>query len=84
MEKRNIEIVKTISLLAERLGLQTVAEGVETKEQHQWLKSIHCRQGQGYLFAKPLVPDAAKQFISNQRMTSYLPSQPVREAELSI
>jgi diguanylate cyclase (GGDEF)-like protein/PAS domain S-box-containing protein len=64
MEKRNIEIVKTISILAERLGLQTVAEGVETKEQHQWLKSIHCRQGQGYLFAKPLPAEEALAFLT--------------------
>jgi diguanylate cyclase (GGDEF)-like protein/PAS domain S-box-containing protein len=50
-------IVETILLMAHKLGLKVVAEGVETIEQYQWLKDHGCNYGQGYLFSTPL-PDA--------------------------
>lgn len=62
-EARSMEIVRTIVLLAERLGLQTVAEGIETQEQYEWLKSIGCQLGQGYLFSRPLSAEDAYAFI---------------------
>jgi diguanylate cyclase (GGDEF)-like protein/PAS domain S-box-containing protein len=50
----NLEIVRTIVTLAHNLGLDVIAEGVETPEQLAYLKSLGCEYGQGYLFAKPL------------------------------
>jgi len=47
-------IVKAILALADSLGLKTVAEGVETKAQLDFLKACGCDQVQGYYFAKPL------------------------------
>ncbi|MBS7780662.1 EAL domain-containing protein [Acidovorax sp. CCYZU-2555] len=47
-------IVATIISLGESLGLQVLAEGVETREQHAFLLGKRCRHFQGYLFAKPL------------------------------
>lgn len=47
-------IVSTILAMARQLGLNTVAEGVETREQHEWLKSQGCTAIQGYYFSKPL------------------------------
>lgn len=46
-------IVKTILSLAESLDLRVVAEGVETLEQFDFLKSHGCRAFQGYLFGRP-------------------------------
>ena len=40
--------------LARKLGLRTVAEGIETQEQLAFLKTINCDMIQGYIFSKPL------------------------------
>lgn len=50
----NREVVKTIISLAANLGLKVVAEGIETKEQHDTLVGMGCQYGQGYFFSKPL------------------------------
>jgi diguanylate cyclase (GGDEF)-like protein len=47
-------IVNAIVGLGRTLGKLVVAEGVETREQAEWLGSIGCRLAQGFLFAKPL------------------------------
>jgi EAL domain-containing protein (putative c-di-GMP-specific phosphodiesterase class I) len=48
------EIVHTIISLAHILGMDVVAEGVETVEQANQLRSLGCRYAQGYFFAKPM------------------------------
>jgi EAL domain-containing protein (putative c-di-GMP-specific phosphodiesterase class I) len=48
------EIVKTILSLGSNLGMQVVAEGVETPEQVSLLKSLGCEYAQGYFFSRPL------------------------------
>ncbi|HEX5637317.1 MAG TPA: EAL domain-containing protein, partial [Gammaproteobacteria bacterium] len=57
--REDMAIVKAISSLTETLNLSLVAEGVENKQQLQFLKNIYCPQAQGYLWSKPL---AALQF----------------------
>ncbi|HEX2025360.1 MAG TPA: EAL domain-containing protein [Actinomycetota bacterium] len=47
-------LVEAVIRLGEALGLRTVAEGIETAEQLDRLRGLHCEQGQGYLFARPL------------------------------
>jgi diguanylate cyclase (GGDEF)-like protein/PAS domain S-box-containing protein len=54
-------IVKSIVDLAQNLGLQVVAEGVETKEQVDYLKSVGCDLAQGFYYYKPLMP---REFIT--------------------
>ena len=61
--QENAEIVRTIVMLAKNLGLDVVAEGVETEEQLAQLQQLECENGQGYLFAKPLEAAAAGQLV---------------------
>ncbi|MBW4638829.1 MAG: EAL domain-containing protein [Gloeocapsa sp. UFS-A4-WI-NPMV-4B04] len=60
------EIVQTIMTMAHNLGMSVVAEGIETIEQLNQLKSLQCEYGQGYLFAKPLNKEAAEAWISKE------------------
>jgi len=53
----DVAIAKTIVAMAQALNLTTVAEGVETAEQLELLKSMGCNQIQGYFFSRPLAPD---------------------------
>lgn len=50
----NVEIVWTIVTLAHNLGMDVVAEGIETSQQLALLKNLQCEFGQGYFFSKPL------------------------------
>jgi len=52
-----LQIVRTIIELARVLGMDVVAEGVETQEQYLRLRDLGCRFGQGYLFARPLAAE---------------------------
>lgn len=54
VEVTKIELIRTIVALAWNLGMNVVAEGVETKQQMYQLKMLKCDYGQGYLFSKPL------------------------------
>jgi len=52
--KKTLAVVKNIISLARDLGIKTVAEGVETKEQYLILKELACDMVQGYYFCKPM------------------------------
>jgi EAL domain-containing protein (putative c-di-GMP-specific phosphodiesterase class I) len=41
-------------MMATHLGLNVIAEGIETKEQLQFLMDLSCPIGQGYLFSRPI------------------------------
>lgn len=58
-----VELVRTIMTLAWNLGLEAVAEGIETSLQLSQLRALGCQYAQGYLFSKPLTADAATQYI---------------------
>ncbi len=57
-------IVQTIIAMTEALGLNVIAEGVETEEQEQFLNQRGCHAYQGYLFGKPL---SLEEFIGQLR-----------------
>ena len=59
----NLEIVRTIVTLAQTLGMDVVAEGVETKEQLTMLCRLGCESGQGYFFSKPVDAKGAEKII---------------------
>ena len=53
-EERSHEILKSIVDLSKKLHMKTIAEGVETEQQLQFLRSVNCDIYQGYYFAKPM------------------------------
>ena len=59
--ERSKAIVTAIILMAHALDLKTIAEGVETKAQLNFLKEKKCDMYQGYYFSRPLPPEALEQ-----------------------
>ena len=59
-------LVRTIILMADALGMQVVAEGVETEAQLAHLKALGCDYIQGYLFGKPLGEAEAEGYLMKQ------------------
>lgn len=59
-------IIDSIISLAERIGMRTLAEGVETQEQADFLLSIGCERLQGYLYGKPMMIEELKEKIANR------------------
>ncbi len=58
-------ILTAILKMAESLKMQTIAEGVETKEQVEFLKGIGCKYVQGFYYSKPLPVEDFEKLISN-------------------
>jgi diguanylate cyclase (GGDEF)-like protein/PAS domain S-box-containing protein len=63
--EENLAIVRTIVALAQNLGMDVVAEGVETEDQLKLLRKLECENGQGYLFSTPLGGQQLDQFIAS-------------------
>jgi EAL domain-containing protein (putative c-di-GMP-specific phosphodiesterase class I) len=63
-EAGKLEIVRTIVSLGHNLGMEIIAEGVETAEQFELLCSLDCEFAQGYFFSRPLDPPAAGDLIA--------------------
>ena len=57
-------VIQSIVAIAHNLGLTAVAEGVETREQHDFLRDCGCDAFQGYLFSKPLPPEEFAKLVS--------------------
>jgi len=64
--EESLKIVHIISTLASTLGMNVVAEGIETQKQHELLKSLGCLYAQGYLYAKPLSKDDVEVYLKNE------------------
>jgi diguanylate cyclase (GGDEF)-like protein len=59
-------LMRAILQLAGGLSLQTVAEGVETAEQASTLRALGCEHAQGYLFSRPVPPEALDPLLSGR------------------
>ncbi|MEH2084901.1 MAG: EAL domain-containing protein [Nostoc sp.] len=60
---KNLEIIEIIITLAHKLGVDVLAEGIETKEQLLLLRKLNCQYGQGHFFSVPLNSSAAEALI---------------------
>jgi diguanylate cyclase (GGDEF)-like protein/PAS domain S-box-containing protein len=58
------KLIETIIVLAQKLDIITIAEGLETNEEAAGLTALGCQYGQGFLFAPPLDASAAVEFAT--------------------
>ena len=63
-------MVATIVTIAHNLGMQVVAEGVETTQQLSFLSGLHCEQLQGYLYSKPLPENDFQKYLLSFQITN--------------
>jgi EAL domain-containing protein (putative c-di-GMP-specific phosphodiesterase class I) len=63
----NYVLCEAMIVMAHKLGILVVAEGVETPLQHTLLKSIGCDYAQGYLFAKPKSESRVEEFLLKRK-----------------
>lgn len=63
-DEESLEIIRTIVALAHNLGMDVIAEGVETAPQLARLKALHCEYAQGYYFARPADQETAWALVS--------------------
>jgi len=58
-----LQIVRTIIELARVMGMDVMAEGIETHEQYRLLREMGCRYGQGFLLARPMTAEAVTHLL---------------------
>lgn len=80
-------IVRTISTLARNLGMEVIAEGIETEEQFQLLRTLGCEYGQGYLFSQPVGTEAVQLLLAqdaHRDIDPELPFGPAADEEIVV
>jgi diguanylate cyclase (GGDEF)-like protein/PAS domain S-box-containing protein len=77
VDNNDAVIVQTILGMAKHLGIQVIAEGVETAEQLAFLKLHGCRNFQGYLFSRPLPLEEFERHLGDPSGLFDLPGQAV-------
>ena len=65
-DKKSEEIIKATIAIAKALELHTIAEGIETKEQFEFLDTHGCEAAQGYYLSKPKAMDSISKYISGE------------------
>jgi EAL domain-containing protein (putative c-di-GMP-specific phosphodiesterase class I) len=63
--RKGIELIRAIVSMARELGMEAIAEGIETSEQLSELKGLSCSFGQGFLLSKPLDQEAAAAILES-------------------
>jgi len=64
LDHESWEIIETIIILAHKLGLTVVAEGIETREQFELLQELNCDYGQGYWLSRPMDASGATTLLA--------------------
>lgn len=65
---RSREIIRSVVDMAKKIGIKTLAEGVETKEHYDFLRSIGCEKVQGYYIGKPETYSDSLKNLENKRI----------------
>ncbi len=77
-DNKTKQMIRSIISMAKELHIQTLAEGVETQEQYEFLRDIGCEKVQGFFISRPIPPDAIRELylgreseIETRRWHSY-------------
>ena len=82
--KESLEIVRAIVTLAHNLGLDVVAEGVETANHLAMLKILKCEFAQGYFYSKPIDSERAEALIGRASQAQFSMSAPEATKENAV
>lgn len=63
-------LIEATVKVAQSLGMNTVAEGIETEAQASVVRELHCAKGQGYLFSRPLTSDDLLDWLAGASMSA--------------
>jgi diguanylate cyclase (GGDEF)-like protein/PAS domain S-box-containing protein len=66
----DVAITEAMVAIARSLDLHTIAEGIETEAQHDFLLRAGCQEGQGFLYSRPLPPDEIERMLAPHAKTS--------------
>ncbi|SEN74049.1 EAL domain-containing protein, partial [Nitrosospira multiformis] len=59
-------IICAIVAMGRSLGLRVIVEGVETEGQAEYLRSVQCDESQGYLYARPMMPNDFEAWVKTR------------------
>ncbi len=74
ISRSGASLAEVVVTLAETLGMRTVAEGVETREQAVLLREMGCAEAQGFLFHRPMPPEAVEAVLLSRSAPAVRPS----------
>ncbi|MFF8939366.1 aminotransferase class I/II-fold pyridoxal phosphate-dependent enzyme [Streptomyces paradoxus] len=77
-DAQQVALVEGIVRIADTLGLQVIAEGIEDSAQRDLLAGMGCRFGQGFLFARPLTVEQSAHVLREPSARPFAPPQPPR------
>ncbi len=78
IDSDDTQIVSAIIMMGKKLGLEIVAEGVETKEQLEFLKSQNCYLMQGYYFSEPVRENEIEEMLDRYNVTFALDNNKIK------
>lgn len=79
---RNAAIIRSIISLGRNLGLDVIAEGVETEKHQEFLRNEDCRFSQGFLFARPMPPEDATAYLQKSYFPELSDDDPITSVDL--
>lgn len=71
-DPKGLQFIKDIVTMADNLGIQTLAEGVETERQVELLRYVQCNMAQGYFFGRPMPVDEYETLLDSSAGTRLL------------
>jgi diguanylate cyclase (GGDEF)-like protein len=84
MDLKHDLVVKAAVRLAHELGIEVIAEGVETEAQARFLVAAECKYAQGYFFNPPLAADATTALLRQGRVNLFAGAKPLNEATADV